>query len=187
MRKIELIKHYVEAEMDLDITKQNRRTHYVRARSIYYELCLRFVPTASLSEVGNPVNKDHATILHARKNFERDILNDERYFEIYKKIYNILSELHKLEKEQAYGLSINELDYIETKSKNKELQDLLNQKAIEMESLKLSGVNLDRVQKKLLVAFEELSDQGKLDAMFKIEVMAKVEKSMLEKSIRKIA
>lgn len=63
----EQIKKLVIENTGIDIDNPVRKRAFVEARAIYYKL-LREYTSLSLSEIGNYVKKDHATVIHGIKN-----------------------------------------------------------------------------------------------------------------------
>jgi chromosomal replication initiation ATPase DnaA len=74
---LEKIKKLIESELDIvdDMLKKSRSSDYVRARD-YYMYWLRTHTQLSSTQIGNKVNKDHATVLYCVRK-----LKDE--FELY--------------------------------------------------------------------------------------------------------
>jgi len=61
------IKEYVNNLYGLDIVKDTRKREYVDARALYYKLC-KDLTKCTLTVIGNSVNRDHASVLHALNN-----------------------------------------------------------------------------------------------------------------------
>jgi len=59
---------FVESFVGFSLAQQSRKRPVVEARMMYAKLMKRYTK-ASLSEIGRPVNKDHATIIHYLNNF----------------------------------------------------------------------------------------------------------------------
>jgi hypothetical protein len=59
---------FVESFVGFSLAQQSRKRPVVEARMMYSKLMKRYTK-ASLSEIGRPINKDHATIIHYLNNF----------------------------------------------------------------------------------------------------------------------
>jgi hypothetical protein len=64
---LQTIKEYVNNLYGLDIVKDTRKREYVDARALYYKLC-KDLTKCTLTVIGNSVNRDHASVLHALNN-----------------------------------------------------------------------------------------------------------------------
>lgn len=62
-----------------------RRRDYKMARWLYYRLCTEF-STATVSSIGESLGQDHATVLHALKNFRHELRYEEHIADAYEKI-----------------------------------------------------------------------------------------------------
>ena len=49
------------------ITTKNRKRSNVTARAVYAKLCKDIFPYLTLHKIAEPINRDHATIIHAFK------------------------------------------------------------------------------------------------------------------------
>mgnify|MGYP003628122973 CR=1 FL=1 len=58
------LKEYLDDYYDFDIALKCRKTNYVRARCMYYELAKYVNSWNSLETIGAVVKRDHATVLH---------------------------------------------------------------------------------------------------------------------------
>ena len=65
---MEKIKKAVEFTFGLDLGAKNRRKNFVEARACYYKLCVD-ITASSITAIAKSVSKNHATILHALKEF----------------------------------------------------------------------------------------------------------------------
>lgn len=80
MKNEKLIK-LISDTLEVDLMKETRVREYVYARFVYSKIMRD--KGFSLSYIGNTINKDHSTIIHALKQFE--LLKN---YEDFKKIYN---------------------------------------------------------------------------------------------------
>ena len=108
----EKVKKFVTFEFNLNLNSKSRKTEYIDARSIYYKILYDFYKL-TYEEIGETVDKTHASILNAISNFtyyiERDNIKKEKYLKIL-----IALEL----------ISEEEKEYMSISSKNTELSKL---------------------------------------------------------------
>lgn len=106
------VKKFVTFEFNLDLNSKSRKTEYIDARSIYYKILYDFYKL-TYEEIGETVDKNHASILNAISNFtyyiERDNIKKEKYLKILIAL-NLISEEEK--------------EYMSISSKNTELSKL---------------------------------------------------------------
>lgn len=96
MRSLKEIQEKVESYFGLKLNTKCRRREYIYARMIYYKLVRNFHPDMSYQQIANTMNKNHATVLHAIKEFP----NVCRFDKEFSKDYNNL-------KEQLRYISVN--------------------------------------------------------------------------------
>ncbi len=65
----EKIKELILTELGLDVNKESRKREIIEARSLYFYLLKRLYPKMSLAAIGESMNKNHATVIHALNNF----------------------------------------------------------------------------------------------------------------------
>ncbi len=83
MKKIQLI---IEEETGLELNSPIRDRQHVYARTIYFKLC-RERTHKTLKQIGESINKNHATVIHALKNVFPMLMQYEPTFEkTYSKI-----------------------------------------------------------------------------------------------------
>ena len=91
------VKKFVTFEFNLDLNSKSRKTEYIDARSIYYKILYDFYKL-TYEEIGETVDKNHASILNAISNFtyyiERDNIKKEKYLKILIAL-NLISEDEK--------------------------------------------------------------------------------------------
>lgn len=106
------VKKFVTFEFNLDLNSKSRKTEYIDARSIYYKILYDFYKL-TYEEIGETVDKNHASILNAISNFtyyiERDNIKKEKYLKILIAL-NLISEEEK--------------EYMSISNKNTELSKL---------------------------------------------------------------
>jgi recombinational DNA repair protein RecR len=67
----------------IDITANSRKRNIIYGRVIYYRIA-RDITSHSLSAIGEPLNKDHATVLwHLQNNFDVIKLYEPKYYNLY--------------------------------------------------------------------------------------------------------
>lgn len=75
----------------VDIRDRRRKTEYVMARAVYFRLAYRDLGLGSLQEVGESLDKDHATVLYSLRTTFNQL---ERYFpHMYRRYLEIKSRL----------------------------------------------------------------------------------------------
>lgn len=83
----EKILHMVQKELDIeDISIKDRTRHMSQARFIYFKLARKYCRYASLTRIGNVVNRDHATVINGLKKFDTEARYDPYMYDIYDKI-----------------------------------------------------------------------------------------------------
>jgi len=95
---------FINAELNIDITKKKKTNQYVFARTLYYKLA-KELTNLPISEIGREVNKDHCSVIHNLKNFDEVVKRKE-----LKKIYDTFKEFPIQEDRVTYtqALTINE-------------------------------------------------------------------------------
>ena len=73
-----------------DFTIKSRKRKNVYQRAVYYKLCEDFT-TCCLTDIGESVGRDHATVIHSRKIFNNlKLWKEDEYLEIYANAKRIL-------------------------------------------------------------------------------------------------
>lgn len=88
MNNEKLIK-LISDTLEIDLMKETRVREYVYARYIYAKIMRD--KGFSLSYIGNTINKDHATIIHALKQFEF-LKNYDDFKKMYDKVRMALNK-----------------------------------------------------------------------------------------------
>lgn len=131
----------------VDIKNRSRKFEYVFGRSIYYKIAREFTGF-SYSSISQNINRDHATILHAMKNFNRDILGNESYFYKYNQTRNdVIDDLK---------LSVPKIII------KPNIDDFINK------------ITVNDGEMKLLSIYRDLSEKGKIDLIFKADVVRRL-------------
>ena len=82
MNRLLEIKNFVESELNVSLTKRNRRKEVVQARYIYAKLACEFTSTTYEAKA-RAIKRNHASVLHYLKNFDGYIASDEIFKEKY--------------------------------------------------------------------------------------------------------
>jgi len=90
------------------ITTKNRKRSNVTARAVYAKLCKDIFPYLTLSKIAEPINRDHATIIHIFKMIDNHLKNDNEYINLYKKASVIIN------KDIIATQNIKEISYLES-------------------------------------------------------------------------
>lgn len=134
---VQEIRNRVEDELKIDLDyrkpsgKHSRVPKYVYARAIYYGLCREF-SGLSLTEIGETLGQNHATVLHSINNVfsNLEVWNDKFYLKAYN---NICTEIEPIKKEIKHRKA-RENSYLELLNNNIRLQSLLDKANDEVES-----------------------------------------------------
>lgn len=170
MNELRIIKQAVDECLRIDTAKNRKTIAYVRARSIYYELACELTPY-SYVVISGLVGRDHSSITHARKYFERDILKDNRYA---KKYLDLLSSLKPVFEGMDIDSSLKESQL------RFELRELKQQNEILKSRLKKTIEPDNHQEMHLINLWRSLDQEGRKDAIFKIETAKKVREKMRE-------
>jgi len=80
------IKTLVEQETNNTLSTKTRKRDIVYTRAVYFKLC-RVHTQQPLSDIGKPVGRDHATVLHGLKLFDNVLVEYEKnYLELFTKL-----------------------------------------------------------------------------------------------------
>ena len=82
------LKSIIKQITGIDINKVSRKQEIVRARKVYYKI-LRQTSKISCIAMANSVSQDHATALHALRNFDFDYKTDKVLKELYDSVYDV--------------------------------------------------------------------------------------------------
>lgn len=102
--------NYINAELNIDITKKKKTNQYVFARTLYYKLAKEYT-NLPISEIGAAVNKDHCSVIHNIRNFDEVVKRPE-----LKKIYDTF---------KLYPIKEDRLQYTEAIKLNEQLRNEL--------------------------------------------------------------
>ena len=117
----ETIKEIVESYFELSISRNTRKRQYVEASAIYFKLCREFTQL-SLEQIGESVNRDHASVLHGVRSINTWVEVDKRMNNSMHILRNKIIN-YQIEKDET--VELNEsivLKYIQLKEQVKELE-----------------------------------------------------------------
>ena len=113
------------------ITTKNRKRSNVTARAVYAKLCKDIFPYLTLSKIAEPINRNHATIIHIFKMIDNHLKNDNEYINLYKKASVIIN------KDIVATQNIKEISYLESLEERLiKMSNALIEKNKEIEHLK---------------------------------------------------
>jgi len=104
MNHLNTIKKKIEELYDLNLSKKSRKRQYVEARGFFVKIA-RDKLNVTYQQIGNVINKNHATAVHAKKVIEDLLSYDVELKRIYQEILNSLN----LEEENFNHLTNDEL------------------------------------------------------------------------------
>ena len=107
------IKHFVENELEVNISMNTRKREYVYARAIFFKLCREF-SHQTLSKIGEFVGRDHASVMHGLYVFDVIVLHNASILNSYTKVRNKIFEetedgLSKYNRENYYKIKYEQL------------------------------------------------------------------------------
>lgn len=100
--KVRTIKYIVNNYLKIDVDKNSRKYEFIKARLLCYKI-IREECNFTVQNIGRFFDKNHATVLHALKEFKGIEFSDKKFKEDYK---GILKLWHKPERERTKGLDI---------------------------------------------------------------------------------
>jgi hypothetical protein len=124
----------IERLHNAKITTKNRKRENVTARAVYAKLCKDIFPYLTLEKIAEPINRDHATIIHMFKMIDGHLKNDNEYINLYKKASVVIN------KDVIATQNVKEISYLESLEerlirmsnalieKNKEIEELKSQR-----------------------------------------------------------
>ena len=80
--ELNVIKKYVDDCAGYDISTKSRTTEQVSYRTLYFKIATD-TTNFSLSKIGKMVNRDHATVLHAKSNLFDELMRNKRLSRLY--------------------------------------------------------------------------------------------------------
>lgn len=98
----------IERLHNAKITTKNRKRENVTARAVYVKLCKDIFPYLSLHKIAEPINRNHATIIHLLKSIDNHLKNDNQYINLYKRASVVIN------KDIIETQNIKEISYLES-------------------------------------------------------------------------
>ena len=138
----------IERLHNAKITTKNRKRENVTARAVYAKLCKDIFPYLTLEKIAEPINRDHATIIHMFKMIDGHLKNDNEYINLYKKASVVIN------KDVIATQNIKEISYLESLEERLiKMSNALIEKNKEIEYLKSLRTS-DRYEK-----FDRIPDE----------------------------
>lgn len=142
----ETIKELVCNYFNLDITRKTRKRPYVEARAYYYRLMRQNTPL-SLEQIGQEVNRDHASVLHGMRSLYNWMQTDRRI----RNNYDVLQSQLKSIEQEAEIIDIDQniiIKYVALQKQVKEQDLLIRELSQELEELKRKTEKRERFYSK---------------------------------------
>lgn len=165
MHTINSLKDGVSEFFNVDLSSKKRDTKHYRARSIFYKLCFKLVYKPTYQAIGDSVNRNHATVIHSVKNFERDLKFDSHMSDMYDSLKDIYLEFQVDKKTNQDIVKSNQM----LKRKVEELEG-----NVSVISKQLTGVSKYSEVHLLNGLLSEMDEENrflllcKLDALYKL-------------------
>lgn len=121
----QMIKEIVDNYFELNLKRNTRKRQYVEARAIFYKLCREFTKL-SLEEIGEQVNRDHASVLHGIRSLNNWVEYDNR---IKSNLRILRNKVRNFEDEKNNVIELDEsivLKYVQLKEQVKEQEEIIN-------------------------------------------------------------
>lgn len=167
VKMIDKIKIMVEERLDVDFSRNTRRRDYVYSRAVFFMLVDKYCSISSV-RMGKAVGRDHATVLHYRKNVYHHARAEQKYLSAYKYISKIVDKMIEKSSVPDMVYKIQNLESENERIKRLEtlipmLSEHLNQKAKKIIKLeeRLRKIENDFFFEDHEVRFRELNDENK--------------------------
>lgn len=86
------IKIFVEKNTKVNLSRKDRKKHFVDARNIYYYLCYKYIPGVTYDRIGKEVSKNHATVMHGLEKIQWELSSN---LTMNKDVINLYQKLEK--------------------------------------------------------------------------------------------
>lgn len=169
-KELTFIKNAVQEETKIRLSAKIRNREYVNARLIYYGIAKKCT-SYSFERIGKVVSVNHATVMHNLEKFDRDIINDVRLNEQYRKVLHICQKV--LNKNSEATKDLNGLESLA----NENLRLLGKVEALNSEMEK-SKILEDPQENKLMQIFRSMNFRDKEDLIFKASTILKVRQKL---------
>ena len=123
------IRSRVENYLQIDLNRRSENNNHIReprytmARAVYYALCRKYT-TLSYQQIGDTLEQNHATVLHAVKNIFPNLAvwKEKQYMEVYQDVCDEIEPIKARLKKEAQEAR----DYVALLDENAELKMLLD-------------------------------------------------------------
>lgn len=124
-----MINEVVNNYFELNIKRNTRKRPYVEARAIYFKLCRDFT-RLSLEQIGNKVNRNHASVLHGIKTLNNWVGYDDRIKNNLRILTNKITNFINDSQKELQSNEFNEAlvsRYIQLKERVKEQDRIIDE------------------------------------------------------------
>ena len=110
------IYNFINNYFRIDIADKNRSNHYVDLRTLYYKIATD-TTHATTKDIGAVVNRDHSTVVHARKYYFDYVMSMKDTKECYRSYFGFENPIEASEAiivdndKDTVGLTENEIAY----------------------------------------------------------------------------
>lgn len=112
MNQLNIIKQTIEELYGLNLEEKCRKEKYIEARAFFVKIAKDTLKNVTYQQIGNIINKNHATVIHSKKTIENLLTYDDNV----QKNYQDLLDLLTVDEE-----NLDELSYLELKRITKSL------------------------------------------------------------------
>jgi len=126
--RLDSILIYINSIAGCDIRKLDRHVPLPFYRALYCKIAFKVVPTATLSQIGRKINRDHSNIIHYRRKLIPEISKDINYIRLYND-FSLVSDYESSKVQKEHIELILSLEHLENKY-NKLLEENENNKNI---------------------------------------------------------
>ena len=118
----------------VNVVNKGREKRLIELRALYFKVMLDHTKGESLSSIGESVHKDHATVLHSRKNLDKYFKNNARLLSDYVELCDnvVLKEENQHLVQDSDSVQINKDVVLMLQAKEEEIKKLtsLNHKLV---------------------------------------------------------
>ena len=92
--KLDIILKEVNDRLNIDIKTKTRKRKFVYGRMLFIKLAKEFNPYMSTTQIGNFINKDHATVIYSLTQFNniKEYEQDQHFLDNYNSLYHSLRQ-----------------------------------------------------------------------------------------------
>ena len=170
--ELDIIYSVVKSVTKIDLAAKTKKDEWVHARSIFYKIA--WVNEYSSMTMGSYVVRDHATVLHSLRKFDRVILKNEELNRLYHKCLQILSDIS----------GVNKVNMIEEINKSSATYTNI-QLAKEIYNLKIKAAENQRklrmyistdcpIEREIAAVLRKMGVESKKDLLLKATTILKV-------------